>query len=93
MTVPSVDQVVTVINQVQSAVELVSQNRPILGDSQSILRMRMSPQISTSYKQSRGSWTTTQDTLDRLVVLVLRCNAKDFDTDSEFQQPLNILQR
>ena len=93
MTVPSIDQVVTVINQVQSAVELVSQNRPILGDLQSILRMRMSPQISTSYKQSRGSWTTTQDTLDRLVVLVLRCNAKDFDTDSEFQQPLNILQR
>jgi hypothetical protein len=50
-------------------------------------------QISTSYKQSRGSWITAQDSLNRLTVLVLRCSAKDFDTDSELQQPLIDLQR
>lgn len=70
MTVPSVDQVVTVINQLQSIVEL----------------------ISASYKQSQHSWITTQDSLNRLTVLVLRCSAKDFDPGSELEQPLSDLQ-
>lgn len=92
MTVPSVDQVVTTVNQVQSAVEVVSPSRPSYIREKDN-RFASVPQISTSYKQSRFSWTTTQDTLNRLMVLVLRCNARDFDTDSELQQPLSDLQR
>ncbi|KAH9995962.1 hypothetical protein BJV77DRAFT_1090768 [Russula vinacea] len=52
---------------------------------------------STKYKalwnwQSQVSWVATQDTLNSLTVVVLRCNARDFNTGSELQQPLSELQ-
>jgi hypothetical protein len=92
MTVPSVDQVVTAINQLQSIVELVSHKWTYIRRRKTPIDS-LFPQISTSYKQSQDSWITTQDSLNRLTVLVLRCSAKDFDTGSELQQPLGDLQR
>jgi hypothetical protein len=90
MTVPSVDQVVTAIDQLQSIVELVSCNWTYIRGR---IPQSIRPQISTSYKQSRDSWITTQDSLNRLRVLVLQCSTKDFDTGSELQQLLGDLQR
>jgi len=92
MTLPSLEQVVTSINQVQSTIEVVSSS-----DSHAKVNAnrlpRHFPQISASHKQSQESWTTTQDALSSLMALVQRCNARDFEAGSELQQPLSDLQR
>ncbi|KAI9461183.1 hypothetical protein F5148DRAFT_1215570 [Russula earlei] len=45
-----------------------------------------------SHKQSKESWATTKEALNRISALVQGCGAGDFDAGSELQQPLSDLQ-
>jgi hypothetical protein len=89
MTPPSIEQVVTLINRVQNAVEVV---RNILTSQNRLTHFCFCLQISTSHKQSLESWTPTQDALNNLMTLVRRCSEKDCEMGSELHQPLSDLQ-